>query len=185
MWDSGISMPPRVQIDAARTDRSLVRDLPQRMPDKADPVLLLWRRLIDTAVADATKTMYGVPTHSAILARWWIEEYKPAKTDKQAWCGSFECACSWLGKDPAEERKLLSGQIQARLRKSAWQFAQSVGYVRRAEVLACIGRPTAIARQFVMALVSVDEYKVIAGIDEPEKQPRLFDRVDRKRKRAA
>ena len=40
---------------------------------KADNVLLFWRRYIDSAVAEACKTRWGVPTDSAILERWWIE----------------------------------------------------------------------------------------------------------------
>ena len=153
---------------------------------EADPVLLLYRRLIDTAVAEAMKTVYGVATHGAVFARWWIEEYRPAKTDDDLWPFSFECCCHWLSIDAEEERKRLRGLVQARLRRAACEFAQSVAYVRRGEVVACMGMTAAIGKQYVLGMVStVEEYELIVGIDRPEKQPRLFDGLDRKPKRAA
>ena len=144
----------------------------QRNQLVADPILGLWRRLINTAVADASKTMQGVATYEAVLARWWIEEYRPTQEERDAWGGSFECACSWLGLDVNEERKLMSKRISAGLMRSAVRFSQEVSYVRRAHMLSCMGKPTAIGKQLVLGLVDADEYDSVMGIDTPEKQAR-------------
>lgn len=156
---------PSVHIDAARTDRSLVAKAPARKRTKADPVLLMWRRLIESAVADAKRTRYGLPTYSAILARWWIEEHKPKQSEAEDWERSFECACSWLKLDVDAERKLLLAQIDDCLRESLLEYARSEVYVRRAAVLSCAGVPTAIARQYVLPVVSIADYEQVAGIE--------------------
>lgn len=156
-----------------------------------EPVLLFWRRLIDHAAEEAKVTEYGIPTYHALLQRWWIEDCRPSRESRTEWETSFECACEWLGVNVDEERKRLSGEIQACLRKKAWRFAQGVAYERRAHALTCAGRPTAIARQLVLGLVSTEEYTAIRGIDPREKPAGwnttrgLFPKIDRSRRRAA
>ena len=181
-------MPPRVQVDASRKEPTLVKrvELLPKLDAPSNPILLLWRRLIDTAVAEATKTECGVPTYHAVYSRWWIEEYRPARSDG-AWGGSFECCCSWLGIDSDDERLRLRVVIEKRLRRAAMEFVRGVGRMRRAQVVACLGSPATVGRQYVLAMLCAteEEWEMVVGVDRPEKQPRLFDRVDRKRKRAA
>jgi hypothetical protein len=40
-----------------------------------------------------------------------------------------------------------------------------VTYRHRAAILACAGEPTAIARQYILPLVSTADYELVAGID--------------------
>ena len=81
----------QVQIDAAKTNRSLVTAAPARRRVRIDPQLLFWRRMIDHAIADAKRVAYGLPTDAAILARWWIEEHRPPQKDCCDWERSFHC----------------------------------------------------------------------------------------------
>lgn len=86
-----------VQVDSSRTNRSLVAAAagPSRLPQlKANPVPLVYRRMIEVAVADAKRIRYGQPTDLAILSRWWIQQFRPLKTDKDEWKRSFACACT-------------------------------------------------------------------------------------------
>jgi hypothetical protein len=159
---------PIVQVDAARRNRSLIASASPRPRLSADPVLLAWRRLIDSAVADAKRTRNGLPTANAILARWWIEEHKPKPADAVDWERSFECACSWLGLNAGDERKRLLLTIDAALKDACLNWAQCEVYQLRAEVLSCAGVPTSIARQLVLPLVAEDEYEDVAGVDRDD-----------------
>lgn len=161
-----MQMPgPTVQIEAARTNRSLVNAPPSRPQLKADPVLKFWRIIINHAVADAKRTYAGLPTDAAILARWWIEEHRPKQSEREEWERSFECACSWLGLDAAAERKLLCEKIDEHLRGAYADHVRRTVYLRRAAVLTCAGFTTAIARQNVLPLVSEEDYEHIAGVE--------------------
>lgn len=157
-------MAIRVQTDAARTDRSLSQ-VPAAKKLRRDPELAYWRRLIASASADARKTRNGIPTDMAILARWWIESNRPQKSDRIAWSTSFECACDWLSLDPAETRKKMLAQVDQALLDEYRVYIRRVVYQRRAAVLTCAGEPTAIARQYILPLVSAAEYELVAGID--------------------
>lgn len=157
-------MTVRVQTDAARTDRSLGQAAAPRQLRK-DPQLLFWRRLLEHTVADAKKTKYGMPTDVAILARWWIAENRPYQHDKVKWETSFECACHWLDLDPTEERKKRLAEIDDALYAAYQSHVNQIVYQRRAAILACTGEPTAIGRQYMLPLVSEDNYDVVAGID--------------------
>jgi hypothetical protein len=158
-------MPP-VQVDAAKSNRSLVdaAAAPARAKLKADPRLLMWRRLIDHAVSDACRTRAGVPTDIALLQRAWLEA-KPPRTDKHEWQCSFECACGWLSIDDVEgERTRLLAKVDATIQAAALDHLQMAIYVRRGCVMACAGSPTAIARQFLMPLVHPADYEDVAGV---------------------
>ncbi len=154
----------QVQIDAARTDRSLVQAKAQKRIER-NPVMGMWAKLIDQAVQDAKRTVQGLPTDGAILARWWIAEHQPAESAKEDWERSFACACVWLGWDAASKRKRLIERIDHSLHRQYEAHVQSVIYVRRAMVLSCAGFPTTIARQYMMPLVSEKDYEDVAGID--------------------
>lgn len=156
-------MTMRVQTDAARTDRSLGQPAAPRQLRK-DPQLLFWRRLLEHTVADAKKTKYGMPTDVAILAKWWIEA-RTQQVDKEKWSLSFECACHWLDLDSKEERKKRVAQIDEALRAAYLNHINQVVYQRRAAILACTGEPTAIGRQYMLPLVSGDNYDDVSGID--------------------
>lgn len=173
-----------VRVDASRTNRSLVaaaqgaNPRPQLTPDLP---LLMYRRLIDLAVAGAKKVKYGLPTHQAILDRHWLQEWKPPETDKEAWRRSFECACHWLGLNADEERKRLVEEIDEVVTRAIVLHAGSVVYGMRAAVLACAGIPTRIGRQFQLGLVSVEDYEQIALIEHPDPPARKLPRPARPR----
>lgn len=183
VWILG-NVPPTVKIDAATTNRSLLKSTSSRPQLKADPPLKFWRLLINTAVHDAKKTWAGIPTDKAIAARWWLEEHKPKESDKAAWRSSFECACIWLGLVADEERKRLIDEIDAHLLCAYKEHVVQVLYVRRAAVLTCAGVPTAIAGQYQLGLVSEADYEDVAGIEHPEPERvirQLHAREERKR----
>ncbi len=134
--------------------------------------LSFWRRLIGTAVYNATRTREGQPTDAAILERNWIER-RTDRTDREAWSVSFECACEWLDLDPAAERTRLLKEINDALVNAAVLHVGSIVYQRTAVVLSlATGVPRSVGRQFVLTLVSPEEYELIAGIDIPDPGPR-------------
>jgi hypothetical protein len=143
----------------------------------ADPSLLLWRKYINTAVAEAKKTRFGVQTDAAILARWWIADHNPSQNDKDEWERSFAAACSWLDLDAAKERQKLLQEIDDALRVAAWSWTQKVMFARRAMVLTCAGIAWPIGSQLVLPLVSYEDYEDIAGIDHGD-QYALYDRIE-------
>ncbi len=73
---------------------------------KASPLLLFCRRQIDTSIDDAKETdpVTGEPTDEAMLDRLWIE-YKPDRSDRDDFYGSFEWCCHWLSLDVESTRK--------------------------------------------------------------------------------
>src|ERR1700752_5181153 len=110
-------MTIRVQTDAARTDRSLNQPAaPKKL--RKDPQLLFWRRMIESAVADAKRTRNGLPTDIAIMAKLWIVEYRPTQEDREGWMLSFACACHWLDLDPDAERQKRLDEINAALHEA-------------------------------------------------------------------
>lgn len=148
-----------------------------RHNSKANPIYKLWTDLIAHAVQDAKRTVQGLPTDSAILARWWIAEHQPKQADKDEWERSFECACEWLDRETAAYRKELLEEIDSALMLQYEEHVQAVIYVRRAMVLSCAGMPTAIARQFVLPLVSKKDYEDVAGVDHGDKYV-MYDRPE-------
>jgi hypothetical protein len=156
-----------VHVSAARKDRSL---LPAKAPKKlrVDVVLTLWRRMIDTAVADAKRTKFGLPTDGAIMARLWLEEFRPAQDNKDDWGRSLACACSCLGLDVEAERKRLLGDIDAHLHQVYVDYIRAHRYARRAALLTCAGVNTAVQRQYVMPLVDERDYEDVAGVEHPD-----------------
>jgi hypothetical protein len=158
---------PTVLTDASRHDRSFAQ--PQALLSmRCDPPLLVWRRLLNHAVDEAKKTIDGLPTDLAILARWWISDLQPDRSDRDDWERSFACACHWLDLDAVSERKRLVREIDAVLKQAWMEVWYRLTYLRRAMVLTCAGRPTAIAGQFVLALASTATYDEVAGIDKPD-----------------
>ena len=157
---------PTVHLDAARKDRSLVNAADSgRRRVVVDPQLLFWRKLIDLAVADAKRTAHGLPTYSALQARWWIEEHKPVQKDRDEWERSFECACNWLNLDATAERSRLVTLIEKSVMDAYVAYVRAATYQMRAAMLACAGVSTAIAKQFVLPLVSEADYEQVAGIE--------------------
>ncbi len=154
-----------VLVDAAKTHRSLVASAPARRRAMPLPQLLFWRRMIDSAVADAKRVTHGIPTDAAIAARWWLEELRPPQSECREWERSFECCCSWLHIEPNAERMRLLAAIDADLMQSYLTHLRAVMYQRRAAVLTCAGLRTAIQRQYVLPLVSVADYEHVAGIE--------------------
>lgn len=163
----------------AGTPRPIAQAKSKRPNPKALPQLLMWRKLIDQAVQDSKRTAQGMPTDVAILARWWIAEHKPKQSEREEWERSFECACSWIDQDTAAYRIQLVAEIDLVLRNSLDAHVQAVIYVRRAMVLSCAGFPTAIAKQFVMPLVSKHDWEDVAGVDHGDRYV-MYDRADLK-----
>ena len=165
---------PSVQTTASRSNRSLAASAErpaERKKLSPNPVLLFWRHMIKSAVADAKRTAFGLPTDGAILARIWIEEHKPKQENREEWERSFECACVWLELDVDAERKRLVAEIEASWQEQALHLLRCNVYVRRASVLTCAqtmvfeGEPVAIGRQFVLPLVSAGDYETVAGVE--------------------
>ena len=167
-----------VRVDAARTNRSLVASAPaERKELRFDPLLLLWRRLIEHAIADASKSHAGLPTDSAILARWWIEEHRPQQKDRAAWASSFEAACGWLQLDVDEERGRALTIIVDAQRKALEAYARRATTLRRAIVLHCAGasangkKPSRGVRtglQYELPLLASSDYEHVTGIEHPD-----------------
>jgi hypothetical protein len=157
----------RTHIDAERDDRGYAQ--PKALVSKrADPPLLVWRRLLNHAVDEAKKTADGLPTDLAILARWWIADLQPQESDRHEWERSFGCACHWLDIDAVVERKRLVREIDQVLKKAWMEVWYRLVYVRRAMVLTCAGMPIAIAGQFLLPLASEATYDEVAGVDKPD-----------------
>ena len=166
-----------VRIDAARGNRSLTGNQPdgaanlrQRRIVLANPVLLLFRRQIDTAVAESKKTRHGLPTDTAICTRWWISDFRPDRNDRSklgrmSYAGSFECCCEMLGLVVDEERKRVIAEIDDAMTQAAVRHAGDIVYQRRAAVLTCSGLPTAIGRQYTLGLVDITDYEDVADPD--------------------
>lgn len=158
-------MGPQVHVEAAKTNRSLVDRAPVKRRVRVDPQLLFWRRMIDSAVADAVRTKNGLPTDLAIMQRYWIEDFRPPQSDKDEWERSFECACSFLNMDAAVERKRLVAEIDATLLDAYRQHVRSWVYVRKAAVMQCAGVDVTIAKARLLPLVSEHDYEDVAGIE--------------------
>lgn len=165
-----------VQVDAAPVNRGISQAPSLRSKLTADPRLLFWRRLLDQALADAKRTLFGLPTDSAILARWWIAEFQPKPSDKDSWESSLACACDWLNLDATTERARMVAVIDQALTEASLNHSRSVTYRRRAAVLTCAGERTSIGRQFVLPLVSIADYEHVAGIEHGD-QYALYDQV--------
>ena len=167
-------MALRVEQSAARTTRTLLPIDGGRRPEPTAAAQQFWRRLIFSAVVDAKKTRNGIPTDSAILARWWIVEHRPDARNREEWERSFGCACERLGRDAVMLRDKLVQQIDAALAESYAEHVQSVVYVRKAMVLSCAGLPRAIARQYLLPLVDEQDFEEVAGIDHGD-QYAMYD----------
>jgi hypothetical protein len=121
--------------------------------------------MIEFSVAEAKKTVDGLPTDLAILARWWIADFQPNEREKDEWERSFACACQWLDLDAAKERKKRLREIDSCLTAEFLRVMNATIYVRRAAVLSCAGVPSAIAKQFVLPLVAMCTYDEVAGVE--------------------
>lgn len=189
-------MPP-VHVDASRTNRSLAAAAagPSPRPQlEANPVLLVYRRLIDTAVTEAKKTRHGQPTDNALMQRWWIQQHRPSQTDKEEWERSFECACHFLDLDVDAERKRLIAEIDDAITQAVVAYVSNVSYKRMASVMTCAGIPMVhtrllpsgkTAKQYVLGLVSVEDYDDVAGIEYPDPPARKTPRSARRERTLA
>jgi hypothetical protein len=99
-------------VSAAPTLPRTLRTIPTR--ERVHAPLLLLRRLVETALADATRTSHGQPTAEALLAREWLEAdcdwtrkavVPPLALRQEGFPGSFSWCCRWLEVDPAEVRQ--------------------------------------------------------------------------------
>jgi hypothetical protein len=176
-----------VQVDAALRNRSItptVQILETKL--KAEPVLLLWRRLIDLTVEEATQTRFGEPTDNAILARWWIEQADDLDAKGHAFRATFERACLLLRLDAAAERKGLLREIDEAVRRACLRYAAKRLELRRRAVLTTARAANLMTQSFALLLVSQVEYEDVAGINRPD-PPRWEQRKKhgRSRSRAA
>ena len=165
-----------VGVDAQRKDRSLVpaeRGLEAKL--KAEPVLLLWRRLIHTATEEARQCRYGQPTDTAILARWWIEQQDPA--DAKGVAATFDRACRLLGEDPEAERAKILNKLNAAWLESALMYWRRRLALRRDAVLSVAREPSELGYDFALLLVSEAQYEDTAGISRPDPPARVAGRV--------
>ena len=184
-----------VRIDAQRTNRSLTRQQPDRAASLrrerialADPTLMKWRRLLDTAEAEAKKTRDGFPTDTALSERWWLEINRPPKPSpddhsegtQMLYAGSFNCCCEMLGMDAKAERKRIRLSIRA-----AWMAAFETELEKRikertAAVLRCQGVPARVEdEQYVLGLVDPADYEEVA---DPEEAAAVAKAVRRERR---
>ena len=171
-------MAATVLTTANTRDRSFIQARGSRNKLRTDKPLLLWRRMIEFATAEAKKTEDGMPTDLAILARWWIADFQPKEADKQEWERSFACACNWLDLDAGKERKKRLHAIDLYLQATWLEHMRCVVYTRRAMVLSCAGVPSAIAKQFVLPLVAACSYDDIAGVETMDFFPDDLDESD-------
>jgi len=170
-----------VQTTAALHDRGLVPTKQGTGNDlEANPVLLVWRRLIDTAVDEAKRVRFGEPTDSAILARWWIEVEDDPDVQAVEFRATFERACGFLGIDNvATERAKLLKDID-----TSWKGAHLAYMAKRVElrskaVMTTAGCQTALGKTFALLLVSQAELEETAGRHRPDppQWKRKLDRV--------
>ena len=171
-----------VHTTAAKTQRSLVSGSSAKSKLPTDAILLFWRRLVDSAVADAKLVGDdGLPTNAAILARWWLEDNRPSRSDADAWETSFECACHFLQDDATAERVRLLAEIDLELATAHAKWVEKRVSFRRSLVLACAGMDIVNENgQFVMPLASKKEYDHTAGIchGDPAIAARQIARID-------
>jgi hypothetical protein len=146
-----------VAITASRTNVGLAQ-APTTKKMWAEAPLHFWARFLQTTEHEAKKIKNGMPTAAAVLARWWIEEYRPPQSDKESWKTCFDCACSWLSLDAEKHRRMLVERIEKVWLRGRDQQWRGDVYQKRARVLACAGESTAIARQFLLGLVEMDEF---------------------------
>lgn len=102
------------QVTAARRTREIEIDAPQRT--EAEVALLLFRRLIATALHEAKKTRDGLPTTAALLERAWFEEHTPVES--HGYMTSFAHCCRMLGMDESEERARALKEISRQWHKA-------------------------------------------------------------------
>ena len=88
------------QVTAARNTREITQC--ETRKTEVQVQLLLYRRLKDTAVHDAKRTLNGLPTKIALLERSWLEAY--SQEGFPGWRTSFQYCCLMLGEDAGEER---------------------------------------------------------------------------------
>ena len=92
--------------------------------------LLLFRRLLDTALHEAKRTRDGIPTFNAILERAWFEQH--VEPGWLGWETSFANCCRMLGEDEEEARRGCLRQINRAWGKALTDW----GRKKREEVLA-------------------------------------------------
>lgn len=102
------------EVTAARRTREIEIAAPRRT--EAEVALLLFRRLIATALHEAKRTRDGLPTTAALLERAWFEEHAPVGS--QAYLTSFTHCCRMLGLNESEERAQALKEISRQWHKS-------------------------------------------------------------------
>jgi hypothetical protein len=174
-----------VQVDAARRDRSLVpssQSIENKL--KAEPVLLVWRRLIDLAAEEAKRVRFGEPTDTAIWQRWWITVPDVPVDAGREFRATFPRCCLFLGIDTEVERARLIGEIDAALEASARVYMAKKLELRRRAVLAVAGCEGEMRKTYALLLISQVEYEDTAGINRAD-PPARVRRLDRTAKAAA
>jgi hypothetical protein len=102
------------QITATRNTREISHSQVHTAPIEVE--LLLYRRLKDTAIHEAKRTVNGLPTRLALLERAWIEQF--AQKGSMGWQTSFNHCCLMLHEDANEERAKALREISRVWRKS-------------------------------------------------------------------
>ena len=159
----------QVKIDAASTDRSVAEPAPLRPGLVANPVLKLWRWMINSAVADAKKTRNGLPTDGAIHARWWLEDHQPVESDREEWERSFAACCMWLDLNVGEERARVLREVDAAWKTALDAYVSGYMYQRRALVRSCAGgRAATFGRQMLMPLMHGLDFETVSGVEHDD-----------------
>ena len=174
-----------VQVNVARRDRSLVpagQTIETKL--KAEPVLLVYRRLIDLAAEEAKRVRFGEPTDTAIMGRWWIEADDMLDESGRDFRATFGVCCEFLELDAATERARLLREIDISLAKSAAEYMAKRLELRRRAVLATAGCPGHMHKTYALLLVSQLEYEDTAGINRAD-PPARRSRLDRTARPAA
>lgn len=162
-------MAIHVAQDVAKKNRSIV-PTGQLIEDKlkAEPVLWMWRRLIDTAVVEAKVMRFGEPTDHAILARWWIEQPDDIAASGAEFRATFERACLLLSLDVVTERAALLKDIDQAWQRGYIAYAGKRLELRRRAVLTTAKASTEMTKTLALLVISHVDYEETAGINRAD-----------------
>jgi hypothetical protein len=102
------------EVTAASTNRDIVQG--DRRKEAVECTLLFYRRMKESGIHEAKRTVNGLPTKMALLDRAWVEEF--SQKGWPNWKTSFEHCCLMLREDAAEERAKAVKDIDRAWRKA-------------------------------------------------------------------
>lgn len=143
------------EVTAARRTREIEVDAPRRT--EAEVALLLFRRLIATALHEAKKTRDGLPTNTALLERAWFEEHTPLES--HAYLTSFAHCCHMLALNESEERARALKEISRQWHKALvdWGRKRWQEKLEMIETLKAEDNPAWAARRAIQSELPLTE----------------------------